>query len=604
MRPVVVLATLIPLLMFASPARCQDTKQLADQIIRGIRPQQNADGSYGDGFQDTCRVLDLLSRSPRRYTELDGPFFRRAAEGVAAHTPQTTAEQAWTVLALAGCVTAPLRAARDEARDRLSEDPAAWTDELSLLALRTLPPDAPRWGETPADADAALACLLADDPSTIAPPNLDQTAAWTGWARAARLRGLSPDAAPPLPQPGPDLDLHGLLDQLEQVVAQHGLARSPGGAPPMADARPDRLPEPHDLRAGLEHALEFLEAQQDQGTFGMDLLGASGPEPGITALCLSAALGASRQLGLEAPDWVDDGLDFLVGMQRGDGAILDYGLAVYTTSVALEALVDGGRPGDREAVLRARDFLISMQADEDLGYDSVDDPHYGGIGYGGDERPDLSNTQMALEAASRAGLPEDSAFTRKALIFLQRNQNLGEVNTETWERAGGGTLVSGTDGGATYMPGSSPAGEDEIGDGMYTARSYGSMTYALTKSYLLCGLGEGDRQFDAALGWILSHYTLDRNPGFTDPAQSADGLYYYYLALARTLRMLPPDQIVNDQGAPIPWQKDLQDKLLNEQRTDGSWFNAMAPRWFEGAPTLCTAYALLALDAASGPTDD
>jgi squalene-hopene/tetraprenyl-beta-curcumene cyclase len=602
MRPSLVLAALLSVLFITPPTGAQDTKALADQIIRGIRPQQNADGTYGQGFLDTCRVLDLLSRSPRRYTELDGPFFRRAAEQVAAHPSESPAEDAWTVLALAGCVTAPLRAARDEARDRLLESPGAWTDETALLALRTLPPDAPRWGEPPADASAALRCLLAEDPSSVSPPDLEEVDAWTAWARAARLRGVVPDSAPPLPQPGTETDLDSLLETLAQVVVQHGLDRGPAPMPTEADSRPGRVAQPHGLEAGLQHALAFLDARQAHGTFGLDLPGWSGPEPGITAMCLSAALGASRLLGQDPPEWVDDGLDYLAGLQRGDGAILDYGLAVYTTSVALEALVDGGRPGDRDAILRARDFLVSMQADEDLGYDSIDDPHYGGIGYGGDERPDLSNTQMALEAASRAGLPEDSAFTRKALIFLQRNQNLGEVNTERWERAGGGVVVSGNDGGATYMPGSSPAGEDQVGPGVYEARSYGSMTYALTKSYLLCGVPNGDRRLEAALGWILDHYTLDRNPGFADPGKSADGLYYYYLALARTLRMLPADRVVNEQGQPIPWRKDLQDKLLAEQRTDGSWFNDAAPRWFEGAPTLCTAYALLALDAAAKPS--
>ncbi len=626
MRSGMALRAFLCLLVLAPLAPSQDTKALADEIIRVIRPSQNADGSFGTSFEQNCRVLNLLSRSPRRYTELDGPFFRRAAEQVVAHAATTPRQQAWTVLALAGCVTAPMQAARNSARDALAAHAQAWSsDELSLFALRSAPPESTRWGQAAADATPALRLLLAAEPNQVeAPPghaswsedngarapagqaaaesDTERSAAmeWTRWARAARLRGLTPSTLPPLPSLPEDNSLDALLDALERVVVQHGLPR-PGMQPGPAMAQDDRpavLESAHDLRAGLEHALAFLDAHQTGGTFGLELPGWSGPEPGITALCLSATLATTRQLGQSPPDWVDSGLDYLRGLQRPDGAILDYGLAVYTTSVALEALIDGGRPQDSEAVAAARDFLISMQADEDLGYDSLDDPHYGGIGYGGDERPDLSNTQMALEAASRAGLPEDSSFVAKTLTFLQRNQNLAEVNTERWNRVGGGEVVSGSDGGATYMPGNSPAGEDQQSAGVYQARSYGSMTYALTKSYLLCGLEQGDQRLDAALNWILSHYTLEENPGFSDPKKSADGLYYYYLALARTLRMIPDEQLVSEQGALIPWRRDLRRKLLGNQRTDGSWFNAMAPRWFEGAPTLCTAFALLSLSAA------
>ena len=63
------------------------------------------------------------------------------------------------------------------------------------------------------------------------------------------------------------------------------------------------------------------------------------------------------------------------------------------------------------------------------------------------------------------------------------------------------------------LPGSSPAGETPLGGDQYEARSYGSMTYALTKSYLLCGLEPGDRRLDAAIRWLADNYTLDANPG-------------------------------------------------------------------------------------------
>ena len=102
----------------------------------------------------------------------------------------------------------------------------------------------------------------------------------------------------------------------------------------------------------------------------------------------------------------------LVGLQNEDGSIHDGKLANYITSAAIMALAGGGHERHVEAIARARDFLLQLQADEGEGY-GADHPYYGGIGYGGDERPDLANLQMALEALSEAGLgPDDEAFQR------------------------------------------------------------------------------------------------------------------------------------------------------------------------------------------------
>ncbi|HZL99652.1 MAG TPA: prenyltransferase/squalene oxidase repeat-containing protein, partial [Planctomycetota bacterium] len=389
-----------------------------------------------------------------------------------------------------------------------------------------------------------------------------------------------------------------LVAALDTVDVLAGLERSSKPAPADGDdAAPARIGGEQDLASALERAWTFLQAHQHDGTFGLELGGWNGPEPGLTALNLSAACWLADRLDRERPDWVAQGLDYLVSLQKPDGAIALHGLDVYTTSVAIEALLAGGRPGDGEAIERARQYLVAAQSDEGEGYSLESDPHYGGIGYGGDERPDLSNTNLALEAAARAGTPTDDALFRKALVFLERCQNLGERTTHEWPRPGGGTLVSGTDGGGTYMPGNSPAGEIDRGDGTWQARSYGSMTYGLVKSYLFCGLPAGDERVTAAVNWLSKNFTVDVNPGFAQPADGAQGLYYYYLALARTLRLLP-GALVGDDGQPIDWRGQLVSRLLAEQRVDGSWINDGSPRWWEGNPTLCTAYAVLALAAA------
>lgn len=588
-------AVALCLLLAPGPA-AQDPKALADDLVRQIRTHQQPGGGYGD-LATTCRVLDLLGRSPRRYNELDGPFARVPAERVAAdRSPEL---DAWRVLALAGAVTPGLVAARDAARDRLAAGASALVDETTLLALATVPPPGSRaLPATSGPSTPAIAVLLADDPSSVPPPPIGELGDWMRWARAARLRGLRPDVLPALPEvPAPgSASLAELLDRLELVILLNGLVKVPKAAAPAP--APRRGPG-GTLDDALAQALGFLERHQVDGTFGLLAPGWEGPEPGVTALCLSAALQICEQTGLKRPDWIEQGLTWLESLQGPEGAIQTYGLPVYTTSVAIEALLDGGRGPDSPVVAKALAFLVDAQSDEGEGYAESADPHYGGIGYGNDERPDLSNTQMAVEAARRAGLTADHAFFSKALVFLERNQNLGESVARSWPRPGGGTLVSGTDGGGTYMPGNSPAGEDQTGDGVYVARSYGSMTYALTKSYLICGLPPDDQRVAAAVAWLVEHFTLETNPGFKDKAQAADGLYYYYVALARTLRRLDGTALRRSDGSLLAWRDELVPYLVAQQRTDGSWVNEASSRWYEGSPTLCTAFAALSLTAAA-----
>ncbi len=581
------------LLLSAAPLAPADTGRLADGLVQRIRPLQSADGSYGSGFADTCRVLDALARSPRRYTDLDGPFMRRAVEWILdiAPTPETDALRA---LGLSCAITVRATAEREAALDRLAA--ASHTPDLdALLAWRALRPNAslpPNW-EAEASARAA-----AEE------PHPDAASAWARWVRFARLDGRTPtERAQPVP-PADSATVAELVDALEVVIALHGLPALPAVDTARVDAGTAKpaLP-PHaapgrDPSVALEAAWHFLHERQRGGTFGLELPGWEGPEPGVTAMCLSATAILADRLGQPRPEWFADGLDYLVGLQQEDGAIMQIGLDVYTTSVALDALLAGGRPEDAPVIERARRFLLAAQADEGEGYLSEDDPHYGGIGYGNDERPDLSNTHMAIEAAARAGTPSTDPFYAKALVFLERCHNTGEAGALSWPRLAGGRLVNGIDGGATYMPGNSMAGEIEIAPGIWQARSYGSMTYALLKSYIFCGLPRDDARVRAAVTWLSRNFTVETNPGYANATEGAQGLYYYYLTLARTLARLASHEFTDEAGTPIAWREQLTRKLVDAQRADGSWINDASPRWWEGAPPLATAYAVLALAAA------
>jgi squalene-hopene/tetraprenyl-beta-curcumene cyclase len=357
--------------------------------------------------------------------------------------------------------------------------------------------------------------------------------------------------------------------------------------------------KPVAVNEAFERGVDFLQSQI--GESGMwEAFGQ--PEPGISALAARAMLGSSRA---EMRAKAEPILDQLLALQKEDGSIHGGRVAVYTTSVAIGALAMRGNEADLAAIVKAANYLRVTQSDEGEGY-SEDDKFYGGIGYGNDLRPDLSNLQYALQALKESGAKSDDPAFQRAIKFLERSQNLSEVNRKSYYNGEDDNkkVVSGDDGGAVYYPGNSMAGYVELEDGTLVARSYGSMTYALLKCYLFAGLDTSDPRVAAALDWIERNWTVEVNPGFNslrDPRAAAQGLYYYYLSLAQCLGETGKKFVTTPDGKKHDWRAELQRKLASEQREDGSWINEAAPRWWEGNPVLCTAYALGALHASLPP---
>ena len=93
------------------------------------------------------------------------------------------------------------------------------------------------------------------------------------------------------------------------------------------------------------------------------------------------------------------------------------------------ALVEAKQDDKYKAIIGdAVEFLKKLQWDEDEGKTAKDD-FFGGAGYDSKSRPDLSNTQMFLDALKAAGIGPDDPAMKKALIFVNRCQNLkGESN--------------------------------------------------------------------------------------------------------------------------------------------------------------------------------
>jgi squalene-hopene/tetraprenyl-beta-curcumene cyclase len=265
----------------------------------------------------------------------------------------------------------------------------------------------------------------------------------------------------------------------------------------------------------------------------------------------------------------------------------------------VSALAAAENPEFKPRIDRAVAYLKGLQWTEKTGPgpkgEKVADksnPWYGGTGYGRHGRPDGSNTQLAMDALHDAGLKPDDPGFQAALVFMQRMQNRSESNDQPW---------AGDDGGAVYTPankGESMAGEYTGPDGKRMLRSYGSMTYAMLKSYMYAGLKKDDPRVKAAWDWITKNWTLDENPGMRNagPENADHGLYYYYHTLARALNAYDEPVVTDPKGAKHDWRVELIEKLGSLQKPDGSWTGDA--RWMEQKPTLVTSYVVLALQEA------
>lgn len=283
----------------------------------------------------------------------------------------------------------------------------------------------------------------------------------------------------------------------------------------------------------------------------------------------------------------------LAARQKDGGIYGDETIKNYSASVALMLLSALGDPELDKEIASQQAFLKANQWQEgkkDNDGRPIDPSHpwYGGAGYGHGRRPDLSNTQMMLEALHQSGLPADDPVYKRALVFISRCQMCSETNDQPF-------AAQGRDGGFIYSPagGGESKAEAETVDKDLVLRSYGSMTYAGFKSMLYARVGRDDHRVQLAWRWIRSNYTLDSNPNM--PGKRAqEGLYYYYHVFAKALRAWGEPTVEDLVGTKHDWRADLCRKLLSVQKPDGSWVNA-ADRWMEGNPELVSAYAILAL---------
>ncbi len=321
-------------------------------------------------------------------------------------------------------------------------------------------------------------------------------------------------------------------------------------------------------KRATDEGLRFLREEQEENGSWMNSVG-------ITAIALRAFLESHRGYSEADGAFITRPIQFILSNVNEDGSITEsIQNRNYNTATAITALQLTDNPKYAGVIKGAQAFLTRLQLDTEEGYDP-EHPYYGGIGYGGDERPDLSNQYYAIESLKVTALdPEDPVWER-ALTFISRSQNRSESNDQDW---------AANDGGFTYMPGYSPHGG---------TRSYGSMTHVGLISLLFAGVDKTDPRVQAAYDWIRDNYTLETNPGAT----KEQGLYYYYTAFAKSMAAFGDTIVVDTDGNQHNWRNDLASKLLSLQDRDGSWVNEEM-RWWEGMKDLVTARSVIALNLA------
>lgn len=333
----------------------------------------------------------------------------------------------------------------------------------------------------------------------------------------------------------------------------------------------------------VDKAIAFLRQNQaPDGSFSSD------KSIGITGVILAGVLNTGR---VEMSDpMVQKGLRYIAALvNTKEGHIAGQNprnqLKNYVTAVNVMALAAANKQTGKfqNEVAMAAKFLKELQWDE-VGQDVVqrDNPYFGGFGYDSKNRPDLSNSQFALEALQAAGLPANDEAMKKAAIFVSRCQNLkSEHQDQPWA----GKI---NDGSFIYNPTET---KNDPANGALPG--YGSMTYAGIKSLIYAGVAKDDKRVQAALAWIRKNYTVDANPGLP-PARNQQGLFYYYHTMAKCMDVLGISEFEDDKGVKHNWRRDITQALAQRQQPNGSWTNPN-DRWMEGDPNLVTGYGLLAL---------
>jgi squalene-hopene/tetraprenyl-beta-curcumene cyclase len=322
-------------------------------------------------------------------------------------------------------------------------------------------------------------------------------------------------------------------------------------------------------KQAIDRGVLFLKNQQKSD-------GSYEHHVGLTAMTLLAMRESPKAYGVGSGPFVSKAVKWMSAQARADGSISGEATPTYNTALAIMALHALNSRTYKKLIQAGQRFLVHYQSDEDQKYDK-NNKYYGGIGYGGDERPDLSNLQYALEALKRTDYDPKSDVWAKAEIFIKRCQNYTEEDDKD-------TLArpwAGNDGGFIYEPGSSRAGG---------TKSYGAMTFAGLKSLIFARpSSRKDPRVQAAWKWVQQNYDFNTHPGMGTTA------YFYYLQTAASALEVYGSRLINHGNKSKNWGADLLVKLISLQKDTGSWQNENRKYW-EGNQVLITARAITSIN--------
>ncbi|MCB9524396.1 MAG: terpene cyclase/mutase family protein [Myxococcales bacterium] len=322
-------------------------------------------------------------------------------------------------------------------------------------------------------------------------------------------------------------------------------------------------------KGAVDKGLHFLRGLQEKN-------GSYGNHVGLTAMTLLAFAESHRAYNYGDGPFVQAAADWLAAQKRADGAITGDATPTYNTALAIMALQAVDKKKFANEIAGGQKFLVKFQSDEEQKYEPSH-KFYGGIGYGGDERPDLSNLQYALEALKKTDYDPESDVWAKAQTFVSRCQNRSESNDQGW---------AGDDGGFVYAPGQSPAGQTK--DGKFL--SYGAMSFAGLKSLMFTKAKKDDPRVQAVWQWISKNYDFSQHPGMGTTS------YFYYLQTAAgALEAFGEPTVPDEKGRKRAWAADLANRLMSLQKADGSWTNEN-PKYWENNPLLATTRAVISLN--------
>ena len=219
----------------------------------------------------------------------------------------------------------------------------------------------------------------------------------------------------------PDRSIKERTDDEEKTPARRaGLPGMSRAAAHAADAMDPQLR--NRCRRAVAGGLHYLRGQQAPD-------GSVLKSVGITALSLRAFLESPEKYSESDGPFITRQVEFMLANVQADGSIsTTLQSTAYNTAVALNALAATKNPEVRRRDRRRRESTCSAtRPTRSEGY-KPDHRFYGGIGYGGGERPDMSNLYIVLEGLkATSDRPEGSrlaegAGVRQSFAEPQREQ--------------------------------------------------------------------------------------------------------------------------------------------------------------------------------------